>query len=208
MDCGTEFVNEDLRTWCHSKGIRYQMTAPHSPSQNRVAEQMNRMLEELSRAMLINLKLPEFLWEPAVAHATYVRNMSWTKHNPTATPYQLWHGRKPNILNLREFGAPIWVLAEGQRVMRKMLPKSYRQAYVGYDEGLKSVKYYNAETKMILTSWNYKFLIPSNSSPPEILLIDLGPEAHSLRGSAKKRTAQSNQLIVIYTKTISPASKE
>ena len=38
MDRGTEFVNEDLRTWCHSKGIRYQMTAPHSPSQNGVAE--------------------------------------------------------------------------------------------------------------------------------------------------------------------------
>jgi len=38
MDCGTEFVNEELRTWCHSKGIRYQMTAPHSPSQNGIAE--------------------------------------------------------------------------------------------------------------------------------------------------------------------------
>ena len=48
MDRGTEFVNEDLHTWCHSKGIRYQMTAPHSPSQNGVAERMNRTLEELS----------------------------------------------------------------------------------------------------------------------------------------------------------------
>ena len=38
MDHGTEFVNEDLRTWCHSKGIRYQMMAPYSPSQNSVAK--------------------------------------------------------------------------------------------------------------------------------------------------------------------------
>ena len=172
-----EFVNEDLCTWCHSKGIRYQMTAPHSPSQNRVAEQINWMLEELSQAMLINSKLPEFLCEPAVVHTAYIRNMSWTKYNPTAMPYQLWHGQKPNVLNLREFGTPIWVLAEGQRVMRKMLPKSHCQVYVGYNEGSKSVKYYNAKTKMILTSWNYKFLIPSNSSRPRILLIDLGPES-------------------------------
>jgi transposase InsO family protein len=92
MDRGTEFVNEELRTWCHSKGVRYQMTAPYSPAQNGVAERMNRTLEELSRAMLIESKLPEFLWEPAVAHAAYVRNMCWTKHNPTKTPYQLWHG--------------------------------------------------------------------------------------------------------------------
>ena len=63
------------------------MTAPYSPLQNGVAEQMNRMLEELSQVMLIDSKLPEFLWEPAVAHAAYVRNMSWTKKNPTKTPY-------------------------------------------------------------------------------------------------------------------------
>jgi len=48
MDHGTEFVKEELRTWCHSKGIRYQMMAPHSPSQNGVAERMNRTLGELS----------------------------------------------------------------------------------------------------------------------------------------------------------------
>jgi hypothetical protein len=56
--------------------------------------------------------------------------------------------------------------------MRKMLPKSQQCAYIGYDEGAKSVRYYNAETRTILTLQNYKFLIPSNSSPPEVLLID------------------------------------
>jgi len=72
MDRRTEFVNEELRTWCHSKGIRYQMTAPHSPSQNGIAECMNCMLGELSWTMLIASRLLEFLWEMAVAHAAYV----------------------------------------------------------------------------------------------------------------------------------------
>ena len=111
-----------------------------------------------------------------------------------AMPCQLWHGRKPNVLNLREFGAPVWVLAEGQRVMQKMLPKFHQRAYVGYDEGSKSVKYYNAETKMILTSQNYKFLIPSNSSPPKILLIDPGPESPQLEGEHEE-TSCTEQLI-------------
>ena len=48
MDHSTEFVNENLRSWCRSKGIRYQMTAPYSPSQNRVTERMNQTLKELS----------------------------------------------------------------------------------------------------------------------------------------------------------------
>ena len=100
MDCSMEFVNEDLLTWCHSKGIRYQMMAPYSPLQNGVAERMNRTLEELSRAMLIDSSLPEFLWKPTIAHAAYIQNMSWTKYNPIATPYQLWHGQKPSTSNL------------------------------------------------------------------------------------------------------------
>jgi hypothetical protein len=48
------------------------MTAPYSPSQNRVAEHMNQTLIELARAMLISAKLLEFLWEPAVQHTAYI----------------------------------------------------------------------------------------------------------------------------------------
>ena len=48
MDRGTEFVNEDLRTWTQSQGIQLQLTAPYSPPQNGVAERMNRMLVELA----------------------------------------------------------------------------------------------------------------------------------------------------------------
>ncbi len=102
--------------------------------------------------MLTASKLSEFLWEMAVAHAVYVQNMSFTKAIPSATPYEVWHTRRPNVLHLRKFRAPVWVLTEGQRVLQKMLPKSHHRVYIGYDKGTKAVKYYNAETKTILTS--------------------------------------------------------
>ena len=172
-DRGTEFVNENLRNWCQSQGIELQVTAPYSPSQNGVAERMNRTLVELARAMLTAADLPEFLWEPAVAHAAYLRNMSYTKPRANTMPYQLWHGRKPNVSHLREFGAPVWVLLQGQRVQRKMLPKSQRKAYVGYNEGSKSIMYYNAATRNILTSRNFRFLSKADPSPPEELGIEL-----------------------------------
>jgi IS30 family transposase len=72
MDRGREFVNEALFGWCQSKGMEMQMTAPYSPSQNSVAEQMNYTLEELAQAMQIAADLPIFLWEQAIAHAAYV----------------------------------------------------------------------------------------------------------------------------------------
>jgi len=60
-DQGTEFVNQDLRTWCREQGIKNQTTAPYSPAQNGVAERANQMLVELACAMIIEQKLPEFL---------------------------------------------------------------------------------------------------------------------------------------------------
>ena len=48
-----------------------------------------------------------------------------------------------------------------------MLPKSQKQVLVGYDNGLKSVKFYNAPSKTILTSQNYKMLTLTTPAPPE-----------------------------------------
>jgi len=188
MDRGTEFVNEELRTWCHSQGIRFQLTAPYSPSQNSIMECMNCTLVELARAMLAASELPEFLWEPAITHAAYVRNLAYTKFLLDTTPYQIWHGRKPNVAHLRKFGAPIWVLSQGQHVIWKMLPKSQCRAYVGHDDGSKAIKYYNAATRNILTSRNFRFLVPSTSSPSEELAIDPGMDNPPREGEAERDT--------------------
>ena len=189
-----------------ARGIRLQLTAPYSPAQNGVAERMNRTLVELSRAMLAAYKLPEFLWEPAVAHAAYVRNMSYTRVLPRATPYQVWFGRKPNASNLREFGAPVWVLLQGQNIQRKMLPKSQRRLYVGYDEDSHSVKYYNAATRNILLSRNYRLLSPTDPSPPADIAIpppitpldgpphEGEPGASSMRSTATRDHAEGSGL--------------
>jgi len=201
-DRGTEFVNEALREWCHSQGIELQVTAPYSPLQNGVAERMNCMLVKLARAMLSASELPEFLWEAAVAHVAYLRNMLYTKPKAKGTPYQLWHGRKPNVSHLREFSAPVWVLLQGQKVQRKMLPKSLRRAYVGYDEGSKSVIYYNAAMQNILTSRNFRFLSPAETSPPEEIAIEpdaplegeCGPSYEGEQESGTCSAAQSNRV--------------
>ena len=71
-DRGKEYVNEPLQTWCRERGIDTQLTAPYSPSQNGIAERANRTLVELARAMITAQKVPEFLWEHAIAHAAYI----------------------------------------------------------------------------------------------------------------------------------------
>ena len=172
MDRGSEFVNDKLKKWCHSQGIRFQMTAPYSPSQNGVAERMNWTLGELVQAMLTASKLPQFLWEPAVTHAAYIRNRSYTSARPEKTPYEAWYGKKPSVTHLREFGTPVWILNQGQNIQKKMVLKSQQRVLVRYDNGSKSVKYFNTPMRNILTSRNYKFLTLSNPSLPEEVAVD------------------------------------
>jgi len=151
------------------------------------------MLVELARAMLVDSDLPEFLWEPAVAHAAYLRNMSYTTSPRLGnqTPYQVWYGKKPNVSHLCKFGAPVWVLLQGQNVQRKMLPKSQRRAYIGYNEGSKAIKFYNAATKNIQTARNYHFLTPADSVPPEEIGIDM-PQRQ--KGETPEKTGGQNPL--------------
>jgi hypothetical protein len=188
FDNGKEFLNQGLKDWCAQQGIDIQTTAPYSPSQNGVAERMNRTVVELARAMINSHQLPQFLWEHAIAHAVYVRNRAFTKPLGNITPYQTWFNKRPNVSNLREFGTPVWVLLQGQNEPPKMQPKSRRRAYVGFDDGSNSVLYYNAETRNILKSRNFRFLtLPNQNSPPEEIEVapDLPREGEEPEGSTR-----------------------
>ena len=194
-DRGTEFVNEPLKSWCREQGYDIQLTAPYSPSQNGIAERMNRTLAELARAMINGQRLPEFLWEHAVEHAAYVRNRAYTRVLEGETPYQAWHGVKPNVTHLREFGAPVWVLIQGQTRPRKILSKSARRAYVGFEDGPKAVKYYNAETRKVLISRNFSFPTPPerDPSPEEVVVTPDMPREGELRGSAQPSSVKESE---------------
>ena len=53
---------------------------------------------------------PHQYWEFAYETAVYVRNLSPTSGNPSSmTPFELWHGRKPDVSHLRIFGEPGYV---------------------------------------------------------------------------------------------------
>jgi transposase InsO family protein len=155
-DNGTEYLNKDLTDWCKQKGIEFETTAPYSPSQNGVAERFNRTLIELARAMLIARELPKFLWPAAVTHAAYLRNRSHTHALQGKTPEESWTGTRPNVSHFKEFGAPVWILKEGEN-LSKLEPKSEKQIFVGFQDGPKAVKYYSAKSRQIKTSRNFCF---------------------------------------------------
>jgi hypothetical protein len=163
VDGGGEFVNDRMRKWCAEKGIELQTTAPYSPSQNGVAERFNRTLIELTRAMLFGRNLPTFLWAEAVRHAAYLRNRAPTIALDGKTPEEAWSGKKPNVAHHREFGCDVWILIEGDK--SKLSPKSEKYTFVGFEDGPKAVRYYDAQTRKIKVSRNFIFSEAENKEP-------------------------------------------
>ena len=87
-------------SWCREQGYDLQMTALYLPSQNGIAERMNRTLVELGHAMLKGQDLPESLWEYAIAHATYLCNRAYMTFLKDKTPYQIWNNAKLSVTHL------------------------------------------------------------------------------------------------------------
>ena len=192
FDNGKELVNEKLRNWAAEKGITIETSAPYSPSQNGVAERFNRTLLELARAMIIAKNLPVFLWDEAVMNAAYLRNRAPTRALNGKTPYEAWTGNKPDVSHFREFGCNVWVLDETKN-RSKLAPKSNKFIFVGFHDGSKSVRYYDAKTRTIKVSRNVAF--NENEEPRELEINANLPGLRVEGEPEEKSNAQTSQEI-------------
>ena len=95
VDNGSEYINQELRTWSAECGIEIATNAQYSN-----AERPNRTLMELTRVMLIEKHLPLFLWQEAICYAAYVQERAPTRALDSRTPYEMWHRRKPDVSHL------------------------------------------------------------------------------------------------------------
>ncbi len=139
-DNGGEYLSKEFQAYLASNGIEHQLTVPHSPQQNGVAERLNRTLVESARAMLSHSNLPNRFWAEAVSTAAYLRNRTTTSANEEQlTPYEKWHGHKPDISNLKVFGCAAYShVSNAQR--RKLDKKARRMCFVGYSKNPKGYR--------------------------------------------------------------------
>ena len=131
-DNGGEYLSTELQNYLKKKGIRHELTVPHSPQQNGVAERMNRTLVESARSMIAHAALPNIFWAEAISTAAYVRNrLPTTALKENETPYERWYGRKPDVSHLRVFGCMAYAhVPDSER--RKLDKKSKKMRFVGY----------------------------------------------------------------------------
>ena len=90
-----ELVSNSMHTWCQSKGINHQLTAPYTSAQNGRAERLHRTILRKARAMRLACNAPGFLWGEFCTTASYLTNLTAAKANSGQTPYELWFDHNP-----------------------------------------------------------------------------------------------------------------
>jgi hypothetical protein len=193
IDGGGEFLSKEFKKYLLDNGIQLDITAPYSPSQNGIAEHLNRTLVEHAGTMIHQNGLPYSLWREVVAYAMYLKNQSPTCAIKDHKVHdEVFWGKKPDISHLQEFGKTCWVLQQGGNLSKFNL-KSHEFIFVGIADGTKGYRYYNTVTHQILTSQNVVFLMEEEKSEEVEVTHPMQLEGESGNGGKQSSGGESNQ---------------
>lgn len=108
---------------------------------------------------MIESGLPPSFWAEAVSTANYIRNRCPTKTLNGRTPFELWHGKAPNISHFKEFGSKVIILNRHPG-RGKIDDRGKNGIFVGYDTKSKGYRIWIPEERVIQreTSNSFKIL--------------------------------------------------
>ena len=111
---------------------------------------------DMVRSMMAYSDLPLSFWGEALQTAVYLLNHSPSK-SVSSTPYELWKGRKPILLELAVWGCNAQIRVPSQ-LRTKLEPKSFPGIFIGYATGSKGYRFYDPEKKRLIESRDVVFL--------------------------------------------------
>ena len=144
-DNGGEYLSADYKDLLLKHSVKHEMSCPHSPHQNGTAERSWRTLFDMTRCLLVESRLPKYLWTYGVMISTHIRNRCYSKriHN---TPYGLITTRKPDINNLHIFGTVCYAYVHNAK---KLEPRCRKGYFIGYDKDSPAYLVYYPETSSV-----------------------------------------------------------
>jgi transposase InsO family protein len=104
-DGGGEYKGGDFNKFLEERGIQHEITTPHTPEHNGIAEWMNHTLLDKVRVMLTDVSLPNTYWYDVLEYAALLHNISHTCALDNLMPDEVWSGNKPDISMCQVFSS-------------------------------------------------------------------------------------------------------
>jgi len=178
-DGGGEYTSNAFDDYLRKQGIRRQLTCRYTPQQNGVAERKNRVICEVSRAMLNEKNMPNYYWAEACATAVYTLNKTPTAAIHASTPKMRLTGYRPDIGHFKVFGCIAYVHVPDE-LRRKLDPKAEKCIFIGYAQDRKAYKCYNPNTRQVVISRDVVFdeLASWYKDKVDVMVDDIDSEIH------------------------------
>ena len=90
--------------YLNEQGIIHEFTTAYSSASNGVVEHSHRTIIECVHVWLHEARLPPSLWCKIAVAITYLMDIVPNMRHPEVTPFELWHGKKPDISHLQLLG--------------------------------------------------------------------------------------------------------
>jgi hypothetical protein len=155
-DRGGEFTVVEFATYCAEEGMGRHLTAPYSPQQNSVVERHNQTIVGMARSMLKAKGMPVAFWGEAVSTTVFILNRAPTKALKGQTPFEAWHGRKPNVSLMCTFGC-IGHVRTTKPGLSKLEDRSTKAVFLGYEEGSKAYRLHDLVGGKVVVPWDVIF---------------------------------------------------
>ncbi|GKC95492.1 retrotransposon protein, putative, ty1-copia subclass [Tanacetum coccineum] len=147
---GGEYLSQEFKDYLGKNGIVQHLTSPYTPQQNGVSERRNRTLLDMVRSMFNLTTLPLSFWDYALESAVRILNMVPTK-KVDKTPYEIWHGKVPNLSYLKVWGCEAYVKRDSAD---KLQQRSVKCMFIGYPkETMGYYFYFPPENKVIVARY-------------------------------------------------------
>ncbi|KAL5857492.1 hypothetical protein ACOSQ3_004950 [Xanthoceras sorbifolium] len=161
-DNGTEFFNQHLSSFLTENDIQHQSTCRNTPQQNGIVERKNRHLLEVSRALMLSMNVPKYLWGEAVLTATYLINRVPSRVLKHDTPLHYLKNYFPtnrlgSSLPLKIFGCTVFV-HQPRLSQSKLDARAEKCVFIGYAPSQKGYKCFNPSNRRTYVSMDVKFL--------------------------------------------------
>lgn len=92
--------------------------------------------------------VPSLFWGKEVTTAVYIQNSSYTHNINSKTPYELWHGKRPNLHYLRVF----WCVAHIKTAwphLKKLEDRGTPMVFLSNEPGSNAYKVFDLVTRRV-----------------------------------------------------------
>ncbi|CAN0870467.1 Retrovirus-related Pol polyprotein from transposon TNT 1-94 [Linum grandiflorum] len=205
-DPGGEFTSSALHQYFRDNGILFQQSCPGVSEQNGLVERKHRHVLDLTRALLLESRVPPQFWVETVRTVVHLINSQPTPVLSQTSPYEQLYGKLPDYSRLRVFGCSCFVLLP-KKDRNKLSAKTVRCVFLGYSDHHKGYVCYDPIHRRIHIAYHVIFLehLFYYHNPPPPLTPTPPHLPHFFDESIPHLPATISTAATMSTDTISPS---